>query len=64
MNFKGTNDRTPLHEAAHAGNKEIVMELLKNGAQNHFEDRFGHTPLKLAKAAGHLEVKAIFTDSK
>jgi len=49
---KGRLKRTPLHWAVDNRNKEIVVLLLKYGANPSIKDIFCHTALDLAKLAG------------
>ena len=46
----------PLHEAANYGYDEIVMVLLKNGANVNARGMDGDTPLHDAAVNGHLQV--------
>ena len=47
----------PLHEAANYGYDEIVMVLLKNGANVNARGMDGDTPLHDAAVNGHLQVQ-------
>jgi cytohesin len=47
---------TPLHKAAAAGDKELVVRLLAEGAEVNAKDKDGQTPLHFAAKKGHLDV--------
>ena len=47
---------TPLHVAARAGEPEVVIALLANGADPNVQDNTGSTPLHVAAQAGEPEV--------
>jgi lysophospholipase len=51
--------RTPLHVSAAIGNVEVCDYLLSRGADPNAVDVHGHTPIKDAVAAGHLNVSRI-----
>lgn len=44
-----------LHEAAGAGNMEVLEARLREGADTNLRDENGATPLHLAAAAGHAD---------
>lgn len=50
------NGRTPLHVAAHNGNKEICQILLDNGANPAARDDNGETPADVARQQGNLDL--------
>jgi Ankyrin repeats (3 copies) len=47
---------TPLQTAARHGRDEVVVFLIKKGADVNAADRYGYTPLHLAAEGGHLDV--------
>ena len=47
---------TALHRAAHAGNLNMAKILLGLGANKHHKNKFGYTPLMLARGYGHSEI--------
>jgi pectate lyase len=47
---------TPLHSAVRAGHKDIVGSLITKGADVNAEDKWGRTPLQVAKDKGHTEI--------
>ena len=53
MDQKNRSERTALSFAAWYGRTSVVATLLAAGADPNAPDRFGHTPLMLAQAAGH-----------
>ena len=48
--------RTPLHEAAGRGPKDVVHLLLDRGAQPNISEHTGRTPLLVAAFGGHKDV--------
>lgn len=54
---------TPLYVAAERGFKEIVEELLKNGADPNLTLNSGSSPLIIATLNGHTEVVALLLKS-
>jgi len=53
LNVCDYNKRTALHIAAAEGQLEIVVFLLRKGANINVKDQRGRTPLDEAKARGH-----------
>ena len=52
----GAEDRTPLHEAAHAGHQDVVELLIRKGANGSLRDSSNATPYDLAYTKGHKKV--------
>ena len=50
------NRRTPLHEAAMGGHRDIVQLLLEKNAEIETTDSFEQTPLHLAATGGHRDI--------
>ncbi|OSN07496.1 hypothetical protein AU511_04325 [Lonsdalea iberica] len=50
---------TTLHLASIIGNKEIVVFLLKKGADVNATDREGYSPLVIAEANNHRDIVAL-----
>jgi len=50
------DERFPLHEAIHRGDKQRVTEVIKSGADVNRKDLLRLTPLHLAVQYGHLEI--------
>jgi ankyrin repeat protein len=63
--LEATDDQweTPLHFAAHGGNKEVVAFLLSKGAQTSNRNENDVTPLMMACWNGHLEVAQMLFDA-
>jgi ankyrin repeat protein len=55
--------RTPLMASAATGNIGAVQHLLANGADAHFESKFGTTAADLAAIEGHTEIVALLLPS-
>ena len=53
---------TPLHYGACGGFKEVVQELMVNGANVEIHNENGHTPLMEAASAGHVDVAKILLE--
>ncbi|MCF6808350.1 ankyrin repeat domain-containing protein [Thiotrichales bacterium 19S9-12] len=53
VNYKNTNDTTPLHHAAQLGDIEKVKLLIKNGAMVNAQNKDGKTPLHMAVIAAN-----------
>ncbi|KAM8891063.1 dynein axonemal heavy chain 12 isoform 3-T4 [Spinachia spinachia] len=51
--------RTAMHEAAAAGDVDVLMLLLRNGGRVTQRDESGRTPLALAAEHGHVDVAEI-----
>lgn len=51
--------RTAMHEAAAAGDVDVLMLLLRNGGRVNQRDESGRTPLALAAEHGHFHVAEI-----
>lgn len=49
-------DKTPLHVAAEAGNREVVEFLINDSAKIDVKDKQGYTPLHGAAENGHKEI--------
>jgi ankyrin repeat protein len=49
----------PIHEAAVAGDVELVEMLIENGADVDDRDVHGYTPLLLAIQAGHTDIAKV-----
>ena len=56
VNAKGYRERTPLHYAAHGGQKEIAELLIAAGADVNAIDAAGQTPLDWAIRRKHSEI--------
>ena len=56
MNARMNNGWTPLHCAAEAGSKKIVRVLLDHGSNPWASDRYGDTPLDVARVYHKVEV--------
>ena len=52
----GNKDFTALHEAASAGHFDVVVYLIKHGANPNLQEARGRTPSMLARENGHWEV--------
>lgn len=52
----GADGRTPLHFAVEIGNKQVVLLLLKNGANVKAVTNNGFSALHLAAQCGHLDI--------
>jgi len=50
---------SPIHEAAVAGDVELVEMLIENGADVDARDVHGYTPLILAIQAGHTDIAKV-----
>jgi ankyrin repeat protein len=50
---------SPIHEAAVAGDVELVEMLIENGADVDDRDVHGYTPLLLAIQAGHTDIAKV-----
>jgi ankyrin repeat protein len=59
VNAKQRHGWTPLHGAAHSGDRELVELLLARGADPDAKHQEGKTALDLARESGHAEVVAI-----
>ena len=55
----GTVFASPIHEAAVAGDVELVEILIENGADVDDRDVHGYTPLLLAIQAGHTDIAKV-----
>ena len=56
IDFQNRFGSSPLHYAAHQGNKEVVRGLLEKGAKRDIENEEGQTALDLAKHDDHFDV--------
>jgi cytohesin len=59
VNRPGQNGRTALHDAAHAGDVEIVRALIDAGADVNQPDANGVSPLSTVRQRGHTDVVAL-----
>ncbi|MCK5235588.1 MAG: ankyrin repeat domain-containing protein, partial [Deltaproteobacteria bacterium] len=59
LNMSNEEDITPLIYASLTGNKEILLELIANGAHVNAEDNKGRTSLSHAESIGHGEIVEI-----
>lgn len=55
-NVNTPEDRTPLHMVAAQGDIKIVQLLLKANADVEARDKFGKTPLDVAREQGYEEI--------
>jgi ankyrin repeat protein len=55
MDQHGDLGRTPLHEAASRGHRDMVLLLIESGADVHARTE-GDTPFELARRSGHTEI--------
>merc|ERR1712080_67742 len=62
LNSQSDDGRTPLHEAADAGNGPMVRYLLAHGANRDAKDKEGFTALALAEREKNDEVLKVFED--
>jgi ankyrin repeat protein len=56
VNARDNRGRTPLHEAAENGRKDVVELLLANKVEVNPKSNDGSTPLHEAALAGHKDV--------
>lgn len=61
INSGGAKGRTALHRAAHVGNLEVVLFLLKHGACE-VQDLNGDTPAHSAAKTGHAAVMKVLLE--
>ena len=59
FSITGTAFASPIHEAAVAGDVELVEILIENGADVDDRDVHGYTPLLLAIQAGHTDIAKV-----
>lgn len=52
---------SPLIHAVERGHKEVVLELLKGGADISSQDRHGRSIFEIANASGHPEISDMIT---
>ena len=53
---------SPLHMAAHYGHKDVVILLLKRGADINKRNAYGRTPLHLAACGGHKGIVRVLLE--
>ncbi|MFC1604708.1 ankyrin repeat domain-containing protein [Planctomycetota bacterium] len=58
----GSSARTPLHEAAIAGHKDVAEILLSHGAQPYALDNLRYTPLHCSAEHGHKDMASLLID--
>jgi len=56
VNAKGYRERTPLHDAAYRGHKEIVELLIDAGADVNAKNNSGETPLDMGIQLKQTEI--------
>jgi ankyrin repeat protein len=64
VNSKDSYGMTPLHYAAHNGDKDMVEFLLANKADVNARDKYGQTPLHNAARQGHEGVAELLLADK
>ena len=60
--FRDSQGRTPLHEAAGAEEHELVKVLLDHGADIEAQDNYGETPLHLAAGNNATEATKVLLE--
>lgn len=63
MHQRDANGKTILHLAAEKGRTDIVIYLLKNGANPDAQDHNGDSPLQFAAYEGYLEITTLLIKS-
>jgi len=61
IHHMGLLDRTALHWAALSGNTDLIIELLRQGADPYAKDAFEYTPRDFAVQQNHKEAAAVLT---
>lgn len=64
VNDRQNGNWTALHSAAQYGDREIAVELLRNGADRYATNSEDKTPADLARDGRHNEVAAILDDNR
>jgi ankyrin repeat protein len=56
VNVRSNSGHTPIFWASAAGEVEIVQMLLGHGAEQHYTDKYGESPLSVARSKGPSKV--------
>lgn len=62
VNAKGDLGHTPLHYAAMAGNRSVVIALLAAGASHKLHNEWKQTPSETADVGGYPEIASLIRD--
>jgi len=63
VNVKDNESMTPLHYAAQRGSDEIIVSLIKHGAQPNVKKKNGWTPLHSCAHGGHTKAAVALLDN-
>lgn len=64
INMQDVNGKTTLHDVARLGNENTAKVLLDHGADPTIKDKFGRTPIRIAREVNHSEVLQLLRDAR
>ncbi|RAO72859.1 uncharacterized protein BHQ10_008871 [Talaromyces amestolkiae] len=64
INMQDVNGKTTLHDVARNGYMDTAKVLLDHGADPTIKDRFGRTPIRIAREVNHTEILQLLRDAR
>jgi ankyrin repeat protein len=64
INMQDVNGKTTLHDVARLGYENTAKILLDHGADPTIKDKFGRTPIRIAREVNHSEVLQLLRDAR
>ncbi|GAM43858.1 hypothetical protein TCE0_060r19013 [Talaromyces pinophilus] len=64
INMQDVNGKTTLHDVARLGYEGTAKVLLDHGADPTIKDKFGRTPIRIAREVNHSEILQLLRDAR
>lgn len=64
INMQDVNGKTTLHDVARLGNENTAKVLLDHGADPTIKDKFGRTPIRIAREVNHSKILQMLREAR